>query len=757
MTAHGFSAPASRWFRCSRYIIQDGFIRPAPNASLAPYEPWQLYRSGALTDHSPAPHRALIALLSEEELLKLTPRAEEAILEWCRQYGLLGLLLEEIQMAVLAPRWSGSPPGILMRGDTTRRLITPVARRLIRSVRGWNDRSTFLTRMYSSDQVDDGQLVSSEHIPDKWRAEDWDQPWALRRASNGDWSTESLEITWGRFFPDIPVEERETYPYPSPSEPEFWKLYAEPVYDFLHAAMRFHEILRTFAAWHAPERTQKASRDEHSRDAERLAAQDSMLRLDSLFTSVHPCLHFSDDGTPQLQWNSASLLGSIAMMAVQDLLAGTKLHVCANPTCSTLFLGNPIKRAFAPLDAAKRRRSDRIASAFAPARSVERNRAIMTGSIRPQGKGSWEIRLYLGRNEAGRKRYKSHTVKGTKRDAQRELAKLLNSVHEGNYVSPARLTVAEFVERWLTDYAKQKVAAKTFERYAELLRLHLVPQLGKHALSKLEPLHIQHAYSKLLENGRRDGKGGLSAQTVVHCHRVLRKALQHAVKWQLVVRNPAAAADAPRVERREMSTLDETGVAALFQAVRGTRLELPVVLAITTGLRRGELLALRWRDVDLEKGVLAVRQSIEQTKGRLAFKEPKTKRGRRVVALPNVAIEALRRHRTTQAKRRLQLGSAYEDRGLVLTRLDGRPMDPAETSKAFARVVAKANLPHLSLHGLRHTHATLLLRANVHPKVVSERLGHATIGITLDTYSHVLPDMQEAAAKKLDILLGSSL
>ncbi|MEO6025580.1 MAG: site-specific integrase [Candidatus Binatia bacterium] len=333
----------------------------------------------------------------------------------------------------------------------------------------------------------------------------------------------------------------------------------------------------------------------------------------------------------------------------------------------------------------------------------------------------------------------------------------MSTVHEGNYVAAGRLTVAEFLKKWLADYAKQTVAARTSERYAELLRLHVVPTLGQHQLSKLEPLHIQHLYSTLLESGRRDGKGGLSPQTVVHCHRVLRKALKHAVKWQLLIRNPAEAVDPPRVDHREMTTLDEEEVAGLFEAVRGTRLELPVVLAVSTGLRRGELLALRWRDVDLEKATLAVRQSIEQTKNGLAFKEPKTRRGRRVVALPNVTVEALRRHRTDQAKRRLSLGSAYKDQGLVLTRLDGRPMDPAETSKAFARVIARNGLRRHSLHSLRHTHATLLLRANVHPKVVSERLGHATIGITLDTYSHVLPDMQEAAAKKLDGVLGPSL
>jgi len=381
----------------------------------------------------------------------------------------------------------------------------------------------------------------------------------------------------------------------------------------------------------------------------------------------------------------------------------------------------------------------------------------VTGSIREQGKQSWEIRLYLGRDATGRKQYKSHTVRGSKRDAQRELTKLLNSVHEGQYVAPVRLTVSEFLEKWLLDYAKPKVAAKTFERYAELLRLHVSPLIGAHVLSKLEPLHIQHAYSKLLQSGRRDGKGGLSPQTVTHCHRVLRKALKHAVKWQLLARNPAEAADPPRVEHREMTTLDEKEVVSLLKAVRGTRLELPVVLAVTTGLRRGEMLGLRWRDIDFDRNLLAVRQSVEQTRSGLAFKEPKTRRGKRVVALPNVTVEALRRHRTDQGKRRLQLGAAYEDHGLVLTRLDGRPVAPAEISKDFARLVSKKNIRRISLHNLRHTHATLLLRANVHPKVVSERLGHATIGITLDTYSHVLPDMQETAAKKLDAALKGTL
>jgi len=208
-----------------------------------------------------------------------------------------------------------------------------------------------------------------------------------------------------------------------------------------------------------------------------------------------------------------------------------------------------------------------------------------------------------------------------------------------------------------------------------------------------------------------------------------REALQQAVRWQLLARNPADAVEPPRAQRREMEAFDQGEVERLLEAARGTRLAVPVLLAVTTGLRRGELLGLRWQDVDLDVGKLAVR--LEQTKAGLAFKQPKTHKGRRVVTLPRMTVDALRRHRAEQAREKLLLGPAYQDNGLVLARVDGRPLDPAGTTRAFARLVRRAGVRPISLHALRHTHATLLLGANVHPKVVSERLGHATVGITL--------------------------
>ncbi len=379
----------------------------------------------------------------------------------------------------------------------------------------------------------------------------------------------------------------------------------------------------------------------------------------------------------------------------------------------------------------------------------------MTGSIRQQGKRTWELRIYLGRNETGRKLYRSKTVRGAKRDAQRELAHVIDTLNTGAYIAPSRMTVKDYLGRWLVDYARVNVGGKTFERYSEIVQLHLIPALGHHCLEKLQPLHIQACYSDALQSGRRDGAGGLSPQTVLHHHRVLREALRHAVKWQLIARNPADAVDPPRPQRREIESLDVAETARLLEASKDSPLALLVLLAFTTGLRRGELLALRWKDVDLTDSRLAVRQAIEQTKaGGLRFKEPKTQRGRRVVTLPAVAVDALRRHKAEQAKERLILGAAYRDQGLVFARKDGTPMNPAATSKAFTLLVSKAGVRRVSFHACRHTHATLLMGANVHPKVVSERLGHATVGITLDTYSHVLPSMQEEAAKKMNDLLA---
>lgn len=202
-----------------------------------------------------------------------------------------------------------------------------------------------------------------------------------------------------------------------------------------------------------------------------------------------------------------------------------------------------------------------------------------------------------------------------------------------------------------------------------------------------------------------------------------------------------------------MKCLDETSTARLLKAAEGKDLHLPILLAVTTGMRRGEILGVRWQDLDLDAATLSVRQSLEQTKGRLAPKQPKTQKGRRVVALLPMTVEALRRHRVEQAKYKLFFGPDYRDHDLVCARTDGSPWPPDSFTSSFSDFVRKAKLQVVRFHDLRHTHATQLLRQGIHPKVVSERLGHSTVGITLDVYSHVLPDMQEEAARRLDAAL----
>ncbi len=265
----------------------------------------------------------------------------------------------------------------------------------------------------------------------------------------------------------------------------------------------------------------------------------------------------------------------------------------------------------------------------------------MKGHIRSRGKNSWAVVLDLGKSVGGKRRQKWHVVHGTKKDALREQARLMNSINTGDYVEPTKTTVGDFLRRWLSDYAKVNVAGKTFERYQDIVRNHLEPTIGSLSHSKLQPLHIQTCYSDALQKGRKDGAGGLSHATVLQHHRILRQPLQHAVKWQLLGRNPADAVDPPRKMQGEMRALDEDETASLLHAAQKTRLYLPVLLAVTTGLRRGELLALRWSDVDLKVGSINMTQSIEQTRQGISFKPPKTSKGRRLVTVPALATEAL--------------------------------------------------------------------------------------------------------------------
>ncbi|MCJ2092251.1 site-specific integrase [Methylobacterium sp. J-072] len=301
------------------------------------------------------------------------------------------------------------------------------------------------------------------------------------------------------------------------------------------------------------------------------------------------------------------------------------------------------------------------------------------------------------------------------------------------------------------------VSPRSHERYAELARKNIVPLLGNAVLTSLRPEQISAAYAKALVSGRRDGTGGLAPRSVHHMHRILRQALGQAVKWRILNRNPADAVDPPKVERTKMRALDANETATLMSHFRPTRMFVPVVLGVLCGLRRGEVTALRWRAVDFATGHLAIVESTEQTKAGTRTKDTKSGRSRRV-ALPSLAIEELRRHRVRQAEELLKLGVRLTDDDYVFAQADGRPVQPNSLTHEFTRILALSKtLPRVRFHDLRHSHATQMLASGVHPKIAQERLGHSSIAITLDLYSHVLPGMQEDAAAKVDAALRAAI
>jgi integrase len=327
---------------------------------------------------------------------------------------------------------------------------------------------------------------------------------------------------------------------------------------------------------------------------------------------------------------------------------------------------------------------------------------------------------------------------------------------KGEYVEPSKLTLSQFFDRWLK-HIKPNVTPRTHERYGDLLNKNLAPLLGAKLLSKLQPIDISEAYAKAIASGRRDGKGGLSARTVHHMHRVLYSALAQAERWKLITRSPAALLekrDRPKIDRKSVSTIDAPTTATVFDAARDRRLFIPLVLASLCGLRRGEITALRWRAIDMENGQLAVVASTEQTDAGVV-REKEAKSGKaRTVALPTYAVEELRRWRLTQAEEMLRLGTRTDDSWHVVTKEDGEPLQPRSLTHVMSDFLKDWGV---TLHGLRHSHASHMLAAKIHPKVVQERLGHSSIAITMDIYSHLMPNMQGEAAAAVDGALRAAI
>ena len=371
-------------------------------------------------------------------------------------------------------------------------------------------------------------------------------------------------------------------------------------------------------------------------------------------------------------------------------------------------------------------------------------RGFGEGSIYPRGDGRWVSYL---RMPDGRKRF----FTGRTREIVKErLGEAQRQAQAGRLVTGPDQTVALYLERWLEEGVRNSVRPKTYENY-ELCVRRLLPELGRVRLRALTPEHIQHALGNLIRRG-------LAARTVRQVHMVLRCSLKQAVLWRLIANNPSDAVKAPRAERKEMRTLSEEQVRSLLAATAGTRHHSLWIFLVTTGVRLGEALALKWADIDMVEGTATIRRALQRHRGvGMVFVEPKSSRGRRTVPFPPETLAALAAQRIDLNRERSQTGKLWYENDLVFPSPDGRPRDLTYLSYTFHRGLERAGLPRLRIHDLRHTAATHLLTKHVHPKVVQELLGHSTIAITLDTYSHVMPALAKEASTYMSSLLPVSV
>jgi integrase len=356
------------------------------------------------------------------------------------------------------------------------------------------------------------------------------------------------------------------------------------------------------------------------------------------------------------------------------------------------------------------------------------------GSLRPKPRedGRWEARYHLEVDSV----WKRRSVFGrTKAETAKKLRAALSARDVGNPLPSAKETVGPFLDAWLAA-TKANVRPRTFTSYAQIVRDHLAPALRSTPLTKLAPQQLQRLYAQLLEQGR-------SPKTVANIHRVMHRALNQAQRWRLIAANVADLVDPPRQRRPEMKALNPEQARQVLEAAKGDDLEALWTVALTTGLRQGELLALRWPDVDLERGSLRVVASLIRIVGQEPqLAEPKSRRSRRQVELSVSAVDALRRHR-----------ASAPSIAFVFARSDGRPLAVTTTWKRWQALLERAKVPAMPFHSARHSAATLLLSRGVHPKIVSEMLGHSTVAITLDVYSHVTPAMHREAARVMDEIL----
>lgn len=368
----------------------------------------------------------------------------------------------------------------------------------------------------------------------------------------------------------------------------------------------------------------------------------------------------------------------------------------------------------------------------------------MAGQIIKRNEKTWIVRIFLGRNENGKRKYQNKTINGTKKDAQTYLTARLREKDLGILTEATNLTLNEFIDRWLETAIKSRVSQRTAASYCFLLHKYIREPLGSQKLENLKTLDIQRVYADMLAKG-------LSARTVRHAHTTLHNVLKQAVKWNLLQKNVTEFCELPKTTRKEIRVLSPIEARTFLETANEMPKGLIFEFAILTGMRPEEYLALQWKDLDFERCTAQVRRALIWHKGVWTFEQPKTAKSNRIVSLPKQLVNKLKAHKRIQNERRLKHGLVWEKHDLIFCCRLGTPHGlRILTYRYYRPILTKAELPQIRLYDLRHTHATLLLIAEENPKIVAERLGHSSVVLTLDTYSHVLPTMQKSSIEKLD-------
>lgn len=371
----------------------------------------------------------------------------------------------------------------------------------------------------------------------------------------------------------------------------------------------------------------------------------------------------------------------------------------------------------------------------------------MKGYFRKRG-NLWSFTVDVGRKTDGSRNQKTKGGFKTKKEAEQACAKLITQLSKGDYLEPSKKTVQEAMEAWLDSILKSTLRISTFDNYSKAIRKRIIPVLGKLKLKDVSTDHIQSFYLALTREG-------LSPEYIRYLHSILKSFFKHQVRIQNITKNVVELAIPPRIGRKEQKTWSIEETVRFLEAAKEDNQSYYIVyvLALYTGLRRGEVLSLRWKDCDLIQGKISVCQTLYYSNQQFHFLEPKTSRSNRLVSIPDTVVETLKAHRLEQGEHKREMGSAYEDYDLIVANEIGRPINPRSLTGHFRRTIEKSGVPKIRFHDQRHTHATILLKLGEHVKIVSERLGHSNAAMTMNVYSHVTSDMQKEAAKKFDLAL----